>query len=194
MTADAHGRTPRPKGLAIFRQALRYVGRVELAVAVMSFTAVVVLNLTQITLRLFDSSIWWAQEVSLLLAMIAYFIGVSCVFRLRQFVVINFFVQRFSLRTQVGLYVLAQVLTIGFCATVFNVASDTIPRLMRTYSVILHLPMAYWTLTLMVASASMIITSLYFGLAVIAAARRMPGAGLDELEGDVGLGRELART
>lgn len=194
MTADAHGRTQLPKGLAIFRQALRYVGRVELAVAVMSFTAVVVLNLTQITLRLFDSSIWWAQEVSLLLAMIAYFIGISCVFRLRQFVVINFFVQRFSLRTQVGLYVLAQVLTIGFCATVFNVASDTIPRLMRTYSVILHLPMAYWTLTLMVASASMIITSLYFGLAVIAAARRMPGAGLDELEGDVGLGRELART
>ena len=86
MIADAHGRTPLPKGLAIFRQALRYVGRVELAVAVMSFTAVVVLNLTQITLRLFDSSIWWAQEVSLLLAMIAYFIGVSCVFRLRQFV------------------------------------------------------------------------------------------------------------
>jgi hypothetical protein len=40
----------------------------------------------------------------------------------------------------------------------------------------------------------MIITSLYFGLAVYAAARRMPGAGLDELEGDVGLGRELART
>ncbi len=71
---------------------------------------------------------------------------------------------------------------------------ETLPRLMRTYSVILHLPMAYWTLTLMVASASMIVTSLYFGLAVIVAAGRMPVAGLEELEGDVGLGRELART
>ena len=193
MTPQSERRYRLPGGLAAFRRTLGYVGVVELYAAVISFTAAVILNLIQIFLRFaFEGSIWWAQEISLLLMMIAYYIGISCIFRLRHYVVIHFFVERLSPRKQVFFYLFAQVLTIVFCSIVLYKGVINTPQLLTTYSVILHYPEFYWTLPLLLASASMIATTVYYGLAVLNASAHLPGAALPEIEDEVQVHRELA--
>jgi C4-dicarboxylate transporter DctQ subunit len=188
----AIARSQLPQGLAVFRRTLRWVGSVELCIAVTAFSAAVGLNLIQISLRYaFSTSIWWAQEVSLLMIMIAYYIGISCVFRMRHYVIIHFLVERFPLRTQLYLYYFAQLLTIVFCLVVLIWGINVVPELLTTYSVIMHLPILYWTLPLLVASASMIVTTFYYSWAVWNAAARIPGASLASLEADVLVDEEL---
>ena len=175
-----------PQGLALFRRALRWVGVVELIIAVTAFSCTVALNIIQISLRYaFDTSIWWAQEVSLLMMMIAYYVGISCVFRARHYVIIHFLVERFPLRTQLYLYYFAQMLTIVFCSVVLFESIGITEELLTTYTVIMHLPIFYWTLPLMIASASMIATSVYYFWAVWNVAGRIPGATLPSLEAEV---------
>jgi TRAP-type C4-dicarboxylate transport system permease small subunit len=182
-----------PQGLAVFRRVLGYVGVVELVIAVGCFTAAVMLNSIQIFLRYaFETSIWWAQEISLLWMMFAYFIGVSCVFRLRHYVVIDFFFNRFSPRNQLFLYFIAQVLTVVFCAVVLVQVFNTRSDLLTTYTVILHLPEFYWALPLFVASVSMILTSIYYTLAVWSVYRRQPSAELIDLEREINVHPKLA--
>jgi len=183
-----------PEGLAVFRRSLGYVGAVELVITVVCFTAAVVINSIQIFLRYaFETSIWWAQEISLLWMMIAYFIGISCVFRLRQYIVIDFFVDRFSPHNQLILYFLAQVLTVVFCVVVLIQGFNNWSNLWTTYTVILHLPELFWALPFFIASASMIVTSVYYTLAVWDAHKRRPGTVLIELEKEVHVHPELAR-
>lgn len=192
MTNAAIGGDHLPRGLAVFRQALRWVGVVELTIAVAAFSSTVALNIIQISLRYaFDTSIWWAQEVSLLLMMIAYYIGISCVFRARHYVIIHFLVERFSHRTQLYLYYFAQLLTIVFCSVVLFESISIVEEFLTTYTVIMHLPIFYWTLPLMVASASMIVTSVYYTWAVSNVAPRIPGATLASLEAEVFVDKEL---
>lgn len=188
----AIARSQLPQGLAVFRRTLRWVGAAELCIAVTAFSAAVVLNLIQISLRYaFSTSIWWAQEVSLLMIMIAYYIGISCVFRMRHYVIIHFFVERFPLRTQLYLYYFAQLLTIVFCSVVLIEGIRIVPEVWTTYTVIMHLPTFYWTLPLLLASASMTVTTFYYSWAVWNAATRIPGATLASLEADVLVDKEL---
>lgn len=181
-------------GLVRWRRALRAWGLVELVVAAAAFTAVVLINILQITLRYgFDSSIFWVQEISQLLMLVAYFIGASCVFRARHYVVVELLVERLAPRRQLRAYALAQALTLIFCTVVLAEAAAELPRLMTAYSVILHLPKAYAHLPLVIASASMILTTLYYGLAVWHLAARSPGRSVAELEARVHLGRGPVR-
>jgi TRAP-type C4-dicarboxylate transport system permease small subunit len=183
MEASISEQSRQPRGLVIFRQALRKLGTLELSIAVVAFAAAVVLNFTQIGLRYsFEKSIWWAQEISLLLMMIAYFFGISCVFRSRQYVDLHFVVERFPPRIQIYLYYVAQLLTTVFCLIVLVYGIHLAPDRLTTYTVILHLPEFFWMLPLLFASTSMIITSLYFTLAVWKAAGRRPGVPLVDLE------------
>jgi TRAP-type C4-dicarboxylate transport system permease small subunit len=182
----AMARSQLPQGLSVFRRALRWVGAVELTIAVVAFSSAVALNIIQISLRYaFDTSIWWAQEVSLLMIMVAYYIGISCVFRMRHYVIIHFLVERFSLRTQLYLYYFAQLLTIVFCSVVLFESIGVTEELLTTYTVIMHLPIFYWTLPLMVASASIIVTSIYYFWAMWNVATRIPGATIASLEAEV---------
>lgn len=187
----AMARCQLPQGLSVFRRALRWVGAVELTIAVVAFSSAVVLNIIQISLRYaFDTSIWWAQEVSLLMIMIAYYIGISCVFRMRYYVIIHFLVERFPLRTQLYLYYFAQLLTIVFCSVVLFESIGVTEELLTTYTVIMHLPIFYWTLPLMVASASIIVTSIYYFWALWNVAARIPGATIASLEAEVFVDKE----
>jgi TRAP-type C4-dicarboxylate transport system permease small subunit len=158
--------------------------------AVTAFTAVVLINIVQITLRYgFDSSIFWVQEISQLLMLLAYFVGASCVFRARHYVIVELLVERLAPRRQLHVYALAQALTALFCVVVLAEALAELPRLMTAYTVILHLPKAYAHLPLVIASASMVLTTLYYGLAVWSLAVRSPGRSVAELEARVHLGR-----
>ncbi len=155
------------EGLARVRRALGCVGTVELWLALVSFTAVVCLTIGMVTLRYgFDGSIWWAQEVSQMMILVAYFLGASYVFKTRQYIVVAFAFDRFPRRAQLPIYLLTQVLVIGFCCIiVFNLIAIAESQLsMRT--VILHIPRFYGTLPLFFASISMIATSVYYAVAV----------------------------
>ena len=172
------------EGLARYRRALGLVGTVELWLALVAFTAVVCLTIVQVTLRYgFAGAIWWAQEVSQMMIMVAYFLGAAYVFKTRQYIVISFLFDRFPKRVQLQVYLVAQVLVIGVCGIiVFELISIAESQLsMRT--VILHIPRFYGTLPLFFASVSMIATSLYYFIAVWRAAASRPEEGLDNLEG-----------
>lgn len=178
-----------PGGLAVFRRVLRGWGRVELVVATCAFVAVVLINIAQITVRYgFEGSIFWVQEFSLLLMLVAYFIGASCVFRSRHYIIVEFFMERVSPAWQRRAYWLAQALTVIFCAVIMFEALAEAPRQLRTYSVILHFPRFFNYLPLIVASLSMILTSVYFTLAIHVLARRNPERPVAELEADVRIG------
>jgi C4-dicarboxylate transporter, DctQ subunit len=183
-----------PKGLILFGQVLRYLGMVEMATALMGFCATVILNCIQIALRWgFDKSIWWVQEVSLLMMMIAYFIGISCVYRMRGEVIIRFLVDRLPVKVQFLFYYLAEIWTIVFCSVVLVSGILDAPGLLTTYTVIMHLPEFYWTLPLLIASASMILTSFYYLAAMWASSKASQGREIDALEAEILITREVSQ-
>ena len=180
--AAGGGDRPLPQGLAVFRQILRTVGHVELAVAVAAFVAVVLLNVIQVTLRAFDTSIFWVQEISQLLGLVAYFIGASSLFRSRHYIIVELLVQRLAPALQRHIYFLAQLLAIVFCAIIVVESIQEVPLLLTNYSVILHWPKLYSHLPLIVGSASIVVTSVYYGLAVWTCGRRRPDMAVADLE------------
>lgn len=163
-----------PAGMAALRRILEQIGRAELTIAVVSFSSVVVLNIIEISLRYaLNRSIWWSQEISLLLMMVAYYVGISCVFRMRQYVTIDILVERLSPKAQLYAYYFAQLCTVIFCVVALAAGFIMIPRLLTAYTVILHVPQLYMTLPLLWALVSMIATTLYYGLAMWCGRRQM---------------------
>ena len=174
MEAFLEGGVKLPKGLTALRRVLKQIGRAELTIAVVSFSSVVVLNIVEISLRYaLNRSIWWSQEVSLLLMMIAYYVGISCVFRMRQFVTIDILVERLPRKAQRYAYYFAQLCTVIFCLVALAAGFSMIPRLLTAYTVILHVPQFFMTLPLLWALVSMIATTLYYGLALWCGRRQM---------------------
>lgn len=173
---------PLPQGLAVCRRILREIGRVELTVAVAAFVAVVVLNVVQITLRPFGTSFFWGQEVSQSLALVAYFIGASSIFRSRHYIIVEFIVQKFAPAMQRLIYLLAQVLAIVFCMIIVVESLLEVPLLLTNYSVILHVPKLYSYLPLIIGSVSIVITSIYYSAAVWICGRQYPEMSVADLE------------
>ena len=175
-----------PKGLVALRRVLRQIGRVELVIAMITFSSVVVLNIIEISLRYsLNRSVWWSQEISLLLMMAAYYIGISCVFRMRQYVTIDILVERMRPKAQRCAYYFAQLCTVVFCLVALVVGFTIVPRLLTSYTVILHVPQFYLTLPLLWALASMTATTVYYGLAVWYAGGKMGEKPLILLEQDL---------
>lgn len=170
-------------GLAAFRRALLLLGRAETVVAVAAFTAAVLINVAQIVLRyLMDLSIWWQQEVSLLLMLIAYFVGSAVVFRHRHYVVVGFLVDLFPPALQRACYLLAQALILAFWLVVSIQVAGMAPHMMRTYTVILHIPQYAMTVPLLVAGVSIALTTVYYALAFARAGRFLPDAPIAVIE------------
>jgi TRAP-type C4-dicarboxylate transport system permease small subunit len=183
MVKSIEGEIKLPKFLAAARRILRQVGRAELAIAVVSFSAVVVLNIIEITMRyVLNRSIWWSQEVSLMLMMVAYYVGISCVFRMRQYVTIDILVEHLPPAAQRCAYYFAHLCTAIFCLVALAAGFSMVPRLLTAYTVILHVPQFYMTLPLMWALTSMAATTLYYGLAVWYGGRQMGKEPLLSLE------------
>lgn len=169
--------------LAGFRRALALVGIAELWLAVAAFAAVVLLTIVQVALRyFFESSLWWAQEVSQMMILVAYFQGIAYAFKTRQYIVINFLAERLSPAIQLYCYLFAQLLVVAFCGVVLVEGIGILPRqyLMLTY--ILHIPRMYLGLPLLFAAASMIATSVYYALVVWRAAQRDTNAAAPDIE------------
>ena len=169
--------------LAGLRRVLALVGIAELWLAVAAFAAVVLLTIVQVGLRyFFEGSLWWAQEVSQMMILVAYFQGIAYAFKTRQYIVIDFLAGRLSPAAQLYCYLFAQLLVVVFCGVVLIEGTAILPRqyLMLTY--ILHIPRMYLGLPLLFAAVSMIATSVYYALVVWRAARREPGAAPPDIE------------
>lgn len=181
---------PEPEGLVLPpwlegpRRLLAAIGRVELVLAVIALVIVVLLSGAQAILRYtLDAQLWWAQEVAQLTIIVAYFFGVSYVFKVRQYILIEFLSSKFSLRVQMVMYVAAQLLTIGFAATVVVLIWRFAPALMGMTTPLLGLPDLIRAAPLAVASSMQVLTSLYylaFGLWVLA--RGIEGREVAEVE------------
>jgi TRAP-type C4-dicarboxylate transport system permease small subunit len=170
-----------PPALAALRRGLAWLGRVELTLAVVAFAAVAALAIWQVILRYgFAGSIWWAQEVSQLAMLVAYFLGIAYVAKANQDIVVQFVVAGLPRRWRLRLYVAIQALIVAFCLVVAVTGALLAPQQLRFRTYILNIPRFYSTLPLILASLSMAATAAYFCLA--AWRRRDEDADLDRVE------------
>jgi TRAP-type C4-dicarboxylate transport system permease small subunit len=172
-----------PRLLSGFRAVLRLLGRAELAFAAASFAFVVALNCVQIGLRMFTPwSLWWTQEVSQLSSLIAYFFGISMIYKLQQDVVIIFIYRNLPKQIQFYLFFMIQVLVALFVCLVAQQAIDLAPMQLHNRTYILNIPRFYSTLPLLISSVSMLATTIYYLIAVAWQARMTGERDIQQLE------------
>ena len=149
-----------------YRKVLAAIGVVELWVAIVAFVFVVLLAITQVLYRyLLAGSIWWAQEIAQLAMLVAYFFGIAYVYKAKQDIIVGFLVSRLSRRMQVILAILTQVSIAVFCLFLVVTGLELAPAQLVFYTYILNIPRFYSTLPLIVASASMALTAVYYAIA-----------------------------
>ena len=152
-----------PKGLAVCRRFLHRIGQAELTIATLALIVVVVLSFAQAFLRYtFGTSLWWAQEVAESTIVISYFLGVSYVFKTRQYILIEFVSLLLPVRGQLLLYVFAQIVTIVFTVALVVLVFQFAPTLLKMTTPVLRLPGIISALPIGIASALMVLTSLYY--------------------------------
>src|SRR6185503_287442 len=148
-----------------FRSLLAAIGFVELWVAIVAFVFVVGLTMTQVLYRyLLAGSIWWAQEIAQLAMLVAYFFGIAYVYKAKQDIIVGFLVSRFSRRVQVALAIFTQALIVMFCLFLVVTGLELAPAQLVFFTYILNIPRFYSTLPLIIASASMAATAVYYGI------------------------------
>jgi TRAP-type C4-dicarboxylate transport system permease small subunit len=170
------------------------LGWTEIVVAVAAFTAGVSISAWQILLRYTSgASIWWGQEASLLLMMVAYFIGASVVFRLRAYVVIDFFVDMLPPPVRSAAYIFAQLAVLAFWGIVVWELVWMAPDALRTYTPIMRLPKLYFYLPLLYAAVSISVTTLLV-LLTLKDARAWRTGAISELESEVAIRLQRYRS
>ena len=161
--------------MSTFRKALAAVAFVELWVAMTAFVFVIVLTMVQVGYRyLLSGSIWWAQEIAQLAMLVAYFLGIAYVYKAKQDIIVGFLVRRLPRRIQVALAIFAQIVIAAFCIVLVLTGLDLAPSQLVFFTYILNIPRFYSTLPLIVASASMAVTAIYY--AIVAWQSRHAGA------------------
>jgi len=171
-----------------FKDALLFWGLIERNSAILAFCAVVIINITQIALRyVFEYSIFWIQEISQLLMLYAYFVGTSSVFRIRGYVIVEFFAKKMSIKLQRLCYGLAQILTIIFCGIIIYWIIEEFPRQMKTYSVILHIPRFFSYLPLLIGSISITVITIYYLIEFWKACQKDKNKNISEIESAINL-------
>jgi len=152
--------------MATFRRILAAIGVVELWVAMAAFVFVIGLTMVQVAYRyLLAGSIWWAQEIAQLAMLIAYFLGIAYVYKAKQDIIVGFLVQRLPRRLQAGLAILSQLVIALFCVVLVVTGLALAPTQLVFFTYILNIPRFYSTLPLIVASASMAATAIYYAAA-----------------------------
>lgn len=175
---------PLPKGLADFRRFLLVVGRIELWLAIVALLVVVALSTAQAGLRYsVGASLWWAQEIAENTIMVAYFLGVSYVFKTRQYIVIEFVSSIAPMRVQMILYIIAQILALLFAIGTLYLVYLFSPTLLNMTTPVLKLPAIITPAPLIVASAMIALTSVYYlSFAFWALISGVTGTSLDDIE------------
>jgi TRAP-type C4-dicarboxylate transport system permease small subunit len=149
--------------MAVFRKFLAAIGFAELWIALLAFIFVIVLTMIQVGYRyIFAGSIWWAQEVAQLAMLVAYFFGISYVYKAKQDIIVGFLLKRLARGTQVTLAVVGQLIIAAFCVVIVYTGLELAPSQLVFFTYILNIPRFYSTLPLIIASASMALTAVYY--------------------------------
>ena len=168
--------------MGTFRKVLAAIGFVELWVAMAAFVFVIALTMVQVLYRyLLAGSIWWAQEIAQLGMLIAYFFGIAYVYKANQDIVVGFLVNRLPRRVQVALTIFSQILIVCFCLFLVITGLELAPAQLVFFTYILNIPRFYSTLPLIVASASMAITAVYYAI-VAWRSRKLPLQAAEEAD------------
>jgi len=145
------------------RRVLAGLGLAELFLAVAALVAISGLNATGVVMRYaFNSSIVWAEEISLLLMNLMVFLGAAAMYKARAYVVLEFFFRKLPAPLQHWLTVLTWALACAFAAITAGYAISLYPLQISTTSYILELPRFYATLPLIAGSASIACVSAYY--------------------------------
>lgn len=154
-----------PKGLAIFRQLLAGIGRVELVLAVASIIIVVVVSAAQTFLRYFGGgSLWWAQEVAEITILVSYFMGISYVFKTRQEIYIEFAALLTPLGVQKLIFIFEQLVALSFTLALLWLAWLFAPTMLNMQTPLLKLPGWVPFFPLILSTAMIALTSIYYCL------------------------------
>jgi TRAP-type C4-dicarboxylate transport system permease small subunit len=179
----AFGEAPADAPEPLDHRLIRLLGRAELVVTLAAFAGVVALVSVQVALRfLFAYGLVWAQEVAQLLILVAYFLGTSYVYKARHYLLIGIVFDRLPERLRILLYLAAQALTAVFCLMLFVELCGLAPAQLRMKTYILQVPRFYSSLPLLIGSASMDLTAIYYGARTGLAARTWGGRTLGEIE------------
>ena len=168
--------------MSTFKKIMATVGLVELWIAMAAFVFVIVLTMVQVLYRYaLAGSIWWAQEIAQLGMLIAYFFGIAYVYKAKQDIVVGFLLNRLPRRTQVALNIFAQILIALFCLLLVVTGLELAPSQLVFFTYILNIPRFYSTLPLIIASASMAATAIYYAIAAWQS-RRVPAEEAEEYD------------
>jgi TRAP-type C4-dicarboxylate transport system permease small subunit len=149
--------------MVAFRRILAAIGVVELWIALLAFVFVIVLTMVQVFYRyVFAGSIWWAQEVAQLAMLIAYFFGIAYVYKAKQDIIVGFLLKRLPRGIQVMLAIAGQIVLTAFCVVLVVTGIELAPSQLVFFTYILNIPRFYSTLPLIIASASMAVTAVYY--------------------------------
>jgi TRAP-type C4-dicarboxylate transport system permease small subunit len=153
--------------------ALRVLGFVELAVCAGAFLFTCIIVSTNVLLRYgFNSSLVWSEEVALLSTNIFVFLGAAVILKAKADVSVTFVVGKLSPRAAAYLEFLTYAAAAIFFATMLVQAIALWPLQRNTTTFILDISRFWFTLPLVWASASMLLTSIAFAADVLKSIRR----------------------
>jgi TRAP-type C4-dicarboxylate transport system permease small subunit len=146
-----------------FRRALAALGLAELTLAAAALVAITGLNAAGVLMRYgFNSSLVWAEEISLLLMNVMVFLGAAVMYKARAYVVLEYFYRKLPPAPQRWLGMLTWALACAFAALAAGYAISLYPLQINTTSYILELPRFYATVPLIAGCASIAAASAYY--------------------------------
>jgi C4-dicarboxylate transporter DctQ subunit len=145
------------------RRALAALGFAELYLAAAALVAITGLNAAGVVLRYgFNSSIVWAEEISLLLMNVMVFLGAAVMYKARAYVVLEYFFRKLPALLQRRLTVATWAAACAFAALAAGYGVSLYPLQINTTSYILELPRFYATVPLIAGTASIALVSAYY--------------------------------
>ena len=139
----------------------RFYEKVEIGITVTIMISITALNGAEILSRyVFGKSIYWAQEMTLFLAMWMVFFGAGVLFKRKHYIVINFFMDRFSRRKQYLMFLFVNFLMLTFL--VFLITSSVQLEIHQSNfrSMGLHIPVNFFIMPISVGSISIFLTTI----------------------------------
>ena len=127
---------------------------------------VTVLTGISVALRdLFEISLVWAQEVSLLMFHILVFAGSGLVYKSRAYITVDFVFRKLPVTAQPVLMFVTWMLAALFPLVVLWQGVGLYPQQITTFTYILELPRFYFTVPLLYGAASLFLTNAFYAWA-----------------------------
>ena len=156
------------------RRVVGWLTGLEIVASVAALATISVLTLAVILAReVFGSSILWAEEISLLLMKVVVFFGAAAMYATRSFIRVDGLVLRLGPRARDWAQMAGWLLAAVFAGVVMVKGIQTYPTQIQAHSYLLELPKFYFFVPLILGAASIVLTSLYYLLALAAG----PGDG-----------------